>query len=294
MCTLDGNCLLVCFFFLLCCLQIRLRITYYLLFLRKEANKNARIHATKSIKRIQFRRAFTIEAVVISEVFTFGVISQWAENSCGEPCVERRYVVLMLIPTVFSSSTPLLLCGMAWRGVRVCARALVLCWTYTYWIWWCFECPSRKQCAVCNEMTMQLVINYKMCVPFWRVISVCRQIYFVYSNAMCVSVCCVERLVLFPKAIDQSWLVQMAIWGIVIAVLEIANAIETLEILFAHFIFFLSFDPIYFCSPARRRKKIDEHAFFFILSRLEEWRFVWTERKDLTNWSSSLATNRQK
>lgn len=97
-----------------------------------------------------FRRAFTIEAGR-----NFWSVSQflrpfsryWAGHSVWPP-----YAILMLIPTVFSSSNPLWLssaCVLYMDVERVVS-----------------VCP-----CICNEMTMQLVINYQIVYRFWRVIS---------------------------------------------------------------------------------------------------------------------------
>lgn len=242
MCTLDA--IWPLFFFLLRCLQIRLRITYYLLFLRKESEEKENIEKKKKKtththththhskhKTNTISTAFTIEAVVISEVFTFSVLSQWAENSCGEPS-NGIYVVLMLIPTVFSSSTPLLLCN-----VSVCVYYThIFCWWWWWWWWWLFQCPSKTQRAVCNEMTMQSVINYKSVYRF--------DVSFLYVDKyiLCIAwrmVFILALVLLFPSAMWPNVDGANGNLGIVIAVLEIANAIEWFEILFAHFIFCL-------------------------------------------------------
>lgn len=127
--------------------------------------------------------------------------------------IMRRIVVLMLIPTVFSSSTPL----------------FVVC--------------VSKQC-VCNEMTMQLVINYQSVyrfdVPFLYVDKYIS--YFVY---VCGIFC-------------RATVVRVVIWGIVIAVLQIANATNRSKfyLLISFCAFFLFFHPIYF---GWTRKKASTH-----------------------------------
>lgn len=91
----------------------------------------------------------------------------------------RRIVVLMLIPTVFSSSTPL----------------FVVC--------------VSKQC-VCNEMTMQLVINYQSVYRF--------DVPFLYVDKY------ISYFVYVCGIFFRATVVRVVIWGIVIAVLQIANA----------------------------------------------------------------------
>lgn len=157
----------------------------------------------------------------------------------------------MLIRTVFSSSTPLLL---SWANDRVHV----------------FVCPNIVCCLQWNGHA----VGHKLqkCVPFWRVISVCRQIYFgifVY----------IWRLVF--RAIDQLT-VRMAILGIVIAIaLSKLQMPPNIRNFICSFHFFLSLIQFIFAQTEKKGK----HDFFF--SRVRCSAQYYKKQKALVNWATS-------
>lgn len=284
MCTHDANCSLRSFFF--SCAAIKFdyetHIIYYFCEEReRERGKKKRKKCHTNTQRTRHGKhktntistAFTIEAVVISEVFTFGVLSQWAENVYGKPYVrERERENVCGTVHCFNADTDSFLfidsiiivccecCTRAWVCVCVCVlHTLILDGGVS-------NVQLGRQGVVCNEMAMQLVINYKMCVPFWRVISVCRQIYFVYDIRNGDG--CPNGLVLLKPLTKQLTGANgnLGHRNCHFSKLQMPSNVRNFICSF-HFLFFLSLIQfIHFFFSARQRKKSTSMHFFFVFS----------------------------
>lgn len=200
------------------------------------SSSSSSIHATKKHKTNAISPAFTIEAIVISEVFTFCVLfDELAACNAAYRCFNADTDSFLFIESII----------------------IVVC--------------VSKPC-VCNEMTMQLVINYQSVYRFD--VSFLYVDEYIYFWILCI----------FP-AIEPST-VQMAIWGIVIAVLEIANANKR-----SKFYLLISFCFVFFRCLVQfilveQGEKNGKHALFAPVDL--------SQQKKFTDWNNSCRMNRQK